>query len=87
MMMDWGSRINVKYSGSWHCVHYLYKFCYKGQTQREQINMDSEQMQDSEDEIKLLIYGQVLCSMSAMWHFYGYQVYPASTPAVCSFKL
>jgi hypothetical protein len=23
----------------------------------------------------------------AMWHFYGYQDYPASIPAVCSFKV
>ncbi len=44
-------------------------------------------MQDSEDEIKLFIYGQVSCSMSAMRQFYGYQDYPASTPAVSSFKV
>jgi hypothetical protein len=38
-------------------------------------------------EIKLFIFGQVSCSMSAMWCFYGYQDYPASIPAVCSFKV
>jgi hypothetical protein len=50
--------------------------------------MYSEQERDSHDEIKLFMYGQVLCAMGAMWHFYGYQDYPASTiPAVCSFKV
>jgi hypothetical protein len=67
MMMDWDSHINVKYSGSGHCVQYLYKYCFKGPTQREQIEMNLEQMQDSEDEIKLFIHGQVSCSISAMW--------------------
>ncbi len=51
------------------------------------IEMDSEQMQDSEDEIKLFIYRQVLCSISAMWPFYRYQDYPASTPTDCTFKV
>ncbi len=49
--------------------------------------MYSEQEHDSHDEIKLFIYGQVVCAMEAMWHFYGYQDYPASIPAVCSFKV
>jgi hypothetical protein len=49
--------------------------------------MYSEQECDSHDEIKLFIYGQVVCAMGAMWHFYGYQEYPASIPAVCSFKV
>jgi hypothetical protein len=87
MMMNWDSHINIQYSDSGHCVQYLYKYCFKGPTQREQIEMDLEQMKDSEDEIKLCIYTQVLCSMSAMWCFYGYQDYPASTPAVCSHKV
>ncbi len=87
MMMDWDSHINIEYSGSGHCVQYLHKYCFKGPTQREQTKMDSKQIQDSEDEIKLFINGQVSCSMSAIWQFYGYQDYPASTPAVCSFKV
>jgi hypothetical protein len=66
MMMDWDSDINVKYSGSGHCVQYLYKDCFKGPTKREQIEMNLEQIQDSEDEIKFFIYGQVSWSMSAM---------------------
>ncbi len=49
--------------------------------------MYSEQERDSHDEIKLFIYGQVVCTMGAMWHIYGYQDYPASIPAVCSFKV
>jgi hypothetical protein len=49
--------------------------------------MYSEQERDSHDEIKLFIHGQVVCAMRAMWHFYGYQDYPASIPAVCSFKV
>jgi hypothetical protein len=47
----------------------------------------SEQEHDSHDEIKLFIHGQVVCAIGAMWHFYGYQDYPASIPAVCSFKV
>jgi hypothetical protein len=49
--------------------------------------MYSEQERDSHDEIKLFIYGQVVCAMGAMWRFYGYQDYQASIPAVCSFKV
>jgi hypothetical protein len=49
--------------------------------------MYSEQESDCHDEIKLFIYGQVVCEMGAMWHFYGYQDYPASFPALCSFKV
>jgi hypothetical protein len=49
--------------------------------------MYSEQERDSHDEIKLFIYGQVVCAMGEMWRFYGYRDYPASIPAVCSFKV
>ena len=49
--------------------------------------MYSEQERDSHDEIKLFIYGQVVCAIGAMWHFYGYQDYPASILDVCSFKV
>jgi hypothetical protein len=49
--------------------------------------MYSEQERDAHDEIKLFIHRQVVCTMGAMWHFYGYQDYPASIPAVCSFKV
>jgi hypothetical protein len=49
--------------------------------------MYSEQEHDSHDEVKLFIYGQVVCAMGAKLHFYGYQDYPASIPAVCSFKV
>ena len=49
--------------------------------------MNSEEDHLSEDEIKLFVYGQVACAMSAVWKFYGYQDYPASQPAVCSFKV
>jgi hypothetical protein len=87
MMMDWDSHINVEYSGSGHCVQYLYKYLFKGRAQRERIEMYSGQECDSHDEIILFLYGQVVCGMGAMWHFYGYQDYPASIPAVCSFKV
>jgi hypothetical protein len=82
MMMDWDSHINVEYSGSGHCVQYLYKYLFKGPAQRERIEMYSEQEHDSHDEIKLFIHGQVVCAMGAMWRFYGYQDYPASITAV-----
>jgi hypothetical protein len=49
--------------------------------------MDSEKEHDSHNKIQLFIYGQVICAISAMWHFYGYQDYPASSLAVCSFKV
>ena len=49
--------------------------------------MYSEQERDSNDKIKLFIYGQVVYAMGATWRFYGYQDYPASIPAVCSFKV
>jgi hypothetical protein len=86
MMMDWDSHINVEYSGSGHCVQYLYKYLFKGPAQKERIEMYSEQERDSH-EIKLFIYGQVVCAMGAMWPYYGYQDYPASIPAVCFFKV
>jgi hypothetical protein len=49
--------------------------------------MYSEQERDSRDEIKLFMYGQMVCAMGAMWHFYGYQDYSAPIQAVCSFKV
>jgi hypothetical protein len=49
--------------------------------------MYSEQEHDSHDEIKLFTHRQVVCAMGAMWHLYWYQDYPASIPAVCSFKV
>ncbi len=87
MMMDWDSQLNVKYSGSAYCALYLYKYCYKGSSKREQSALDSEKEQDSLDEIKLLMYGGIMSSMSAMWHLYGYQDYPASEPPVVAFKV
>jgi hypothetical protein len=65
----------------------VYKYLFKGPAQRERIKMYLEQERDSHDEIKLSIYGQVVCAMGAMWHFYEYQDYPASILAVCSFKV
>ncbi len=78
MMMDWDSHINVEYSGSGRCVQSLCKYLFKGPAQRERIEMYLEQECHSHDEIKLFMYGQVVCAMRAMWHFYGYQDYPAS---------
>ncbi len=63
-------------------MQYLYKYCFKDLTQREQIEMDLEQTQDSEGGIKLFIYRHVSGSMSAMWQINGHQDYLASTPAV-----
>ncbi len=68
-------------------MQYLNKYLFKGPAQKERIEMYSEQEHDSHDEIKLFIYGQVVCAMGAMWCFYGYQDYPASILAVCSFKV
>ncbi len=68
-------------------MQYLYKYLFKGPARRGRIEMYSEQERDSHDENKLFIYGQVVCAMGAMWHCYGYQDYPASIPAVCSFKV
>jgi hypothetical protein len=87
MTMDWDSHIIVEYSGSGHSVQYLYKYLFKGPVQIKRIEMNSEQECDSYDEIKLFIYGQVVCAMGAMWRVLGYQDYSASIPAVCSFKV
>jgi hypothetical protein len=35
MMMDWDSHINVEYSGSGHCVQYLYKYLFKWPAQKK----------------------------------------------------
>jgi hypothetical protein len=41
MMMDWDSHINVEYSGSGHCVQYLYKYLFKGPAQRKRVEVYS----------------------------------------------
>jgi hypothetical protein len=66
MIMDLDSHINVEYSGSAYCALYLYKYCYKGAARKERIDMGSEQEHDSLDEIKLSIYGRIMCSMVAV---------------------
>jgi hypothetical protein len=63
------------------------KYLFKGTAQKERIEMYSKQEHDCHDEIKIFIYGQVVCAMGLMWRFYGYQDYPASISAVCSFKV
>ncbi len=68
MIMDWDSHINVEYSGSAYCALYLYKYCHKGATRKERIDLGSEQEHDSLDEIKLFIYCRIMCSMAAVWH-------------------
>ncbi len=73
MMMDWDSHINVEYSGSAYCALYLYKYCYKGAARKERIDLSPEQEHDSQDEIKLFIYGRIMCSMAAVWRMNGYQ--------------
>jgi hypothetical protein len=65
----------------------IYVNIFKGPAQKERIEMCSEQERDCHDEIKLFIYGQVVCAMGTMWRFYGYQDYPASILAVCTFKV
>jgi hypothetical protein len=83
MMMDWDSHLNVEYSGSAYCALYLYKYCYKGSVRKERINLGSKQEHSYLDEIKLLIYGRIMCSM-VVWQMYGYQNYPAPEPSVCA---
>jgi len=87
MIMDWDSHINVEYSGSAYCALYLYTYCYKGAARKERIDLNSKQEQDSFDEIKMFIYGRIVCSMAAVLWIYGYQDYPASYSPVCAFKV
>jgi hypothetical protein len=88
ILMDWGSHLNLEYcGGSPLSALYLYNYCFKGASRRERIEITSEQEDDSQDEIKLFIYGRVMCSMAAVWRLYGYQDYPASHPAVTVFKV
>ncbi len=47
----------------------------------------TEQEHDSQDKIKLFIYGRIMCSMAAVWRMYGHQDYPAPDPTVCAFKV
>ncbi len=43
MIMDWDSHINVEYSGSAYCDLYLYKYCYKGASRKERIDLSPDQ--------------------------------------------
>jgi hypothetical protein len=70
-----------------YCALYLNKYCYKGAARKERIDLSPEQEHDSQDEIKLFIYGRIMCSMAAVWKMYGYQDYPAPDPPVCAFKV
>jgi len=68
MIMDWDSHLNIEYSGSAYCALYMYKTCYKGAAKKERVDLGSEKEHDSLDEIKLFIYGRIMCSaMSAVW--------------------
>ena len=87
MILDWDSHLNIEYSGSAYCALYMYKYCYKGAARKERIDLGSEKEHDSLDEIKLFIYGRIMCSMAAVWRMYGYQDYPAPSPPVCAFKV
>jgi hypothetical protein len=87
MIMDWDSHLNIEYSGSAYCALYMYKYCYKGTARKEHIDLGSKKEQDSLDEIKLFIYGRIMCSMAEVWQMYGYQDYPAPEPPVCAFKV
>ncbi len=64
-----------------------HKYCYKGAARKEHIDLGSEKEQDSLDEIKLFIYGRIMCSMAAVWRMYVYQDYSAPEPPVCAFKV
>jgi hypothetical protein len=85
MLMDWNSHINVEYSGSAFSALYVYKYCFKNPSKKERLILEQEL--DSQDEVKLFIYGRVMCSMAAFWRLYGYRDYPASEPPVVSFKV
>ncbi len=87
IILDWDSHINIEYSGSVYCALYMYKYCYKGAAKKERIDLGSEKEHDSLDEIKLFIYGRIMCSMAAVWRMHGYQNYPAPSPPVCAFKV
>ena len=65
----------------------MYKYWYKGAARKERIDLGSEKEHDSLDEIKLFIYGRIMCSMAAVWRMYGYHDYPAPLPPVCAFKV
>jgi hypothetical protein len=87
IIMDWDSHINVKYSVSAYCTLYLYKYCHRGAARKERIDLCSEQEHDSLDEIKIFIYGRIMCSMAAVWQMYRYQDYPAPELPLCAFKV
>jgi hypothetical protein len=65
----------------------MYKYCHKGAARKERIDFSFEEEHNSLDNIKLFIYGRIMCSMSAVWQMCGYQDYPAPEPAVCAFKV
>ncbi len=61
MIKDWDSHLNVEYSGSAYWALYMYKYFYKGAARKERIDLGSEKEHDSLDEIKLFIYGRIMC--------------------------
>ena len=87
MMLDMDTHINVEFSGSAYAALYLYKYLYKGQFNKECIELTPEQHLDAHDEIKQYIYGRTLCAMAAAWRIFGYHDYPASEPPVASYKV
>ncbi len=77
----------MEYSGSAYCTLSLCKYCYKGAARKERIDLGSEQEHNFLNEIKLFIYGRIMCSMAAVWQMYGYQDHSAPEPPVCAFKV
>jgi hypothetical protein len=67
IIMDWDSHLNIEYSGAVYCALYMYKYCYKGAAWKERIDLGSEKDRTSLDEIKLFIYGRIMCFMAAVW--------------------
>ncbi len=69
MMMDWDSHLNVEYSGSAYCALYLYKYCYKGASKREQIAFKLEKEHDSLDKLSCscMVGLWVLCQQCGVY--------------------
>jgi hypothetical protein len=86
MCLDWCGHLNVEYSGTVERVLYLYKYLYKGVKKQNVTVSSHDPEENSEDEIKLFLKAQVLCSMDAVWRTLGFQTYPKSFPSVKTIK-
>lgn len=86
ILLDNDCHVHVTFVASHFIIIYLFKYFFKG-NKKVQMYLNNIDDIDPNDEIGRYLRGRLLSSMEAIYKIYGFQIYPATYPAVATIKI